>query len=464
MSQILVTINYIIFFANYIMRETQKVGRAHRDRKRRVAPKDKSRAARRIVREPPPKKQKKVVATQELVKNPRTGNMEYKDVYKVQEVRDPERDRKLEKTLYIPKTAPEKERKYLRYVPPQFRDATKRYDNPAKYGDLSLYKKARVMQIAKDKYDLTDKLAKHLDKDDLIRYIKKRHKKADTFRDEDYLPTKIKMRKVEPIRKQPIEYQKKKGFDATIKYGKGSNNLTGNTKLSSNAFQDLNRKLDTNPKYAGLARFGTFREMSEKKYNKFLEGNLPKDEMQSELLTHLSINDPSIIITLDDKQLSKLYKKTYKMSKKSNDERFSKTIHFPKFKQSNSGNFSKAPVIKDPTGKPFVLGQVDLRHIISPIARPNVDFDSRKIFGDSKEELKRQMAPVLGQWIKKQNDMIRAVNKHKNKVLFDKLTLDTIKEDIKDIMKDQIVSYNDAVKILTSENLPFVVQLHNQIP
>lgn len=155
------------------MKKTQKVGRAHRDRKRRVAPKEKSKPTRRIVREPPPKKQKKVVSTQELVRNPRTGKMEYKDVYKVQEVRDPERDKKLEKTLYIPKVAPEKERRYLRSVPPQFRNATKRYNDPVKYGDLSLYKKARVMQIAKDKYDLTDKLSKHLDKDDLIRYLKK---------------------------------------------------------------------------------------------------------------------------------------------------------------------------------------------------------------------------------------------------------------------------------------------------
>lgn len=435
------------------MRETRKVGRFHRDRKRRKAVKDKEKPARRIVRGDPPKKHKKVVATQEMVRNPKTGKMEYKDVYKVTEVRDPVRDKHLEKTLYIPKVAPEKERRYLRYVPPQFRDASKRYENPNRYGDLSLYKKSRIMQIAKDKYDLTDKLAKHLDKDDLIKYIKKRYKKADTFRDEDYLPQKIKLRKVEPIRTKHINYQPNRGFDASVTYGKGgANNLIGHASLTKSAFEDLNEKLDANPLYSNIPKFGQFRKMSEIKYKRFLEGKLPKEDMQSELLTHLKIEDPSIIITLDDKQLTKLYKKAYKMSKKPDEEKFSKSINFPKFKQNNSGNFGKAPVIRDPTGKPFIVGTRDINMMTSPISNPHQVYNTRDIFGESYEQIRLKEQKYLKDWMNNQNKEIRKYNKKMKHGQLDLLTFKEVKQEIEEIMKDELVPYEEAVKRITSTN------------
>lgn len=345
------------------MRETRKVGRVHRDRKRRKPVKEKEKPARRIVRGEPPKKHKKVVVTQELVRNPRTGKMEYKDVYKVSEVRDPRRDKKLEKTLYIPKVAPEKERKYLRYVPPQFRDATKRYENPNKYGDLSLYKKSRIMQIAKDKYDLTDKLAKHLDKDDLIKYINKRYKKADTFRDQDYLPKQIKLAKVEPIRKKRVVYKPSEDpnnpLAGTLSYGKLQ--YKGKKKGAMTPFETLNKEMDKRGNiFDEVPRFGTKRKMDPDVYKEFQKGNINPDILIAELVTHLDLPDDekANLHRLTDKQAKSLYKKAYKLSLKDEDVKFEKTIKFPKIKyQPNGGNFAKAPTFLDEVGKSHVFSK-----------------------------------------------------------------------------------------------------------
>jgi hypothetical protein len=344
------------------MRETRKVGRAQRDRKKRKAPKEKVKPARRIVRGEPPKKHKKVVATQELVRNPRTGKMEYKDVYKVSEVRDPKRDKKLEKTLYIPKVAPEKERRYLKYVPPQFRDATKRYDNPDKYGDLSLYKKSRLMQIAKDKYDLTDKLAKHLDKDDVIKYIKKRYKKADTFSDKDYLPKTIKLAKVEPVRPRKVVYipseDPENPLDGTLSYGKLQ--YKGKLKGTMTPFETLNMELDKRQNFKKVPRFGTKRKMNPKVYADLKKGNIDPDVLIAELVTHLDLPDDekANLHRLTEKQAISLYKKAYKLNLKGDDVKFEKSIKFPKIQyQPNGGNFAQAPRFIDEIGKPHVFSK-----------------------------------------------------------------------------------------------------------
>ena len=444
------------------MKETQKVSRADRERKRRVAPKSKYKKARRIIREAPPKAEKKAVLTTEMVRNPNTGKMEKKEVYKLQEVKDPKREKKLAKNLYIPKEAPEKERRYLRFVPPQFRDATKRYENPNKYGDLSLYKKSRLMQIAKDKYDLTEALAKHLDKEDLQRYIKKRYKKADTFSDKDYLPTKIKLRKVEPIRDLNIKYDPNRGFDAVLSYGKGgSNAFTGETKPGISAFEDLNRKFK---KKKNIVPFGEYRKMNEKKYKKFMEGKLPIDEIQAELLTHLNILDPSIILTLDDKQLNKLYKKAYKLDQKKPDEKFSKQINFPKFKQTNSGNFSKAPLLTSPSGIPFVFDPKKNKALISPVARPYMAYDTEKVFGESARELQAKWAPKIKEWVIDQNERIKEYNKYVRRLtpekrkaekreLLEKTTAEQFKKNIKLVIQDQLIGYDEAVKFILGTSI-----------
>lgn len=434
------------------MRETQKVPRTDRKKKRRVVKKSEYKKARRIIREAPPKAEKKIVLTTEMIQNPKTGEIEKKKVYKLQEVIDPDRQKKLSKNLYIPKVAPPKERKYLRYIPPQFKDAKKRYENPNKYGDLSLYTKSRLLQIAKNKYGLTNALAKHLDKDDIQRYIKKRYKKADTFSDDDYLPKKIKLRQVEPIRNKQLTYIPDKGFNASLIYGKG-NTLVGNSSPMGllNPFEDLNIKLDANQKYKNVPRFGTFRKMSEKKHTEFLKGILPKEDMLSELITHLDIDDPKVLITLDDKQLTKLYKKTYKLSKKPDDERFVKKINFPKFKQNNSGNFGKPPIIKDTTGKPFIVGTRNISEIKSLMARRDKEFVGEDKFGLSRQEINLNKKKALKDWMINQNKGIRNYNKtHGSNLVL--LSFQNIKKDIKEIMRQNLSTYEDAIDELISMN------------
>ena len=174
-----------------IQKKSHKLARKDKDRMKRKAVKD-SHYRLKIKRAEQPQREKKVIVRQELVKDPKTGKSEYKDVYEVKDIPNLRLDKKLSKTLYIPHAPPPRVVKYLRPVKAHHISLEKKYPEPkAKFGDLEAYKKSRILDIAQKVYDLPEKKAKKFDKDDLIQFINDTYKERK-IKPEKYTKTKIK--------------------------------------------------------------------------------------------------------------------------------------------------------------------------------------------------------------------------------------------------------------------------------
>lgn len=348
-----------------------KIARKDKDRKRRVAVKDNNYKM-KIVRKPPPQKQKKVIVRQELVKDPKTGKAEYKDVYEVKDVKDARIDKMLSKTLYIPHQAPPKPFKYLRQVKEPYKQDKKKYPEPkAKYGTLQSYKKNRLLEIAKDKYDLPEKLTKKLDKEEIIDFINFRYQGVANAENK-FAKTKVKLAKIEPVRNKAVKIEKSadptKPYKKRITYGV----MSQVGKIDKTAEELLNEAVKKNPKYKNIPAFGTYRKFDENIYNQFKAGNANLEDLVDELVTHLNIpeSEKSKLPFLQPHQIQKMYNKAYKQSqKKEETDRYEGKIYMPKLEYQRAPNFAKAPQFVDYTGKPHSVAS----GVPAPIAYSELD-------------------------------------------------------------------------------------------
>jgi len=343
--------------------KSKKIPRVVRDRNRRIAVKRNDKMFAKIIREEPPKGSAKIVAREEMIKDPQTGKAKLQTVYEVKKEKNPHIKQNL---LYIPKVPPEKERKYLRKELPQFKNAPVRYPNVDKYGDLKSIKKNRLIEIAKNEYDLPDKLQKEFNKGEIIRFMKDRSEgKIKSVH--DYLPNKVRLAKIEPVRDKPILYQVDplNPLQSRIKYGNKS--LFGNQKKS--AFESMNQFIQANPKWRNIPLFGSTRKMDETIYQKFKSGTAGLDEVIGEIMLHIDLPDEERLklTYLDKDQAEAIYKKMYKESLKPDSEKFNKPIRLPEFKMHNTPHLSKAPMIKDTLGKSHVVGTVPFPEVINPL-------------------------------------------------------------------------------------------------
>lgn len=388
-----------------MVQRSHKVGRAAKEKRRRkavIVPYK----GKQIIRTVPPTKEKKVFVTQELVKDPKTGKAKYVDVVKVKD-----QPRKSDgNVLYIPKVAPEKERRYLRAVKPQFEKIEKRYQDPSKWGTLEAYQKKRLLSIAKENYDLPDKLVKYMSKDDVIRFIKKRYKKGLSLDVERFMPREVKLQKVEPIRPGRITYRPSTDptdpFGGKLQYedvvkktqtiGKGKAQkkvqipeivtieATGAGYDPKSLYANMNAEIDAYIQkekakgrgvkshmyydVKGMQKFGEYRPMKADLYQQFKQGTAPKQRILAEIVTHIDLpyEDRIKLHTLNEKQVGKLYKKLYKHSTKKREEgqeemKYEEPFRFPEFKfQPNAPHYSSAPVLIDVVGEPHVASKKNI--------------------------------------------------------------------------------------------------------
>jgi hypothetical protein len=352
------------------MNRSFKVPRRIREKMKRKPAKQSEYVRYKIRREPPPKEEKKIVARQELIKDEKTGKAKYQTVYEVKNVPDDKFKKKLAKSLYIPKHPPPKEIRYYRDVKPQFKDIKIKYEDPSRYGDLRLYKKSRIIEIAKNKYGLPDKLAGKLDKDELVDFINFKFEGKDKV-DQKFAKTKIKLAKIEPIRGAAVTIKKSqdptKPYKKTIKYGA----LQQTGKKAESAEEKLNAAVKANPNFRNVAPFGTYRKFDEHIYQAYKAGNVNLENLVDELVTHLNISDKEKLNLkyLAPDQIEKLYKKAYKQSTKG-EQAYEGKIFMPKLQYQRAPNFAKAPEFRDYTGKSHVVGS-----IAPPIAYSEIDDD-----------------------------------------------------------------------------------------
>lgn len=350
--------------------KSHKLGRKEKDKLRRKPVKDDYYRF-KIKRKAPPQAEKKVVVRQELVKDPKTGRAEYKNVYDVNDTNNSSINSKLSKTLYIPHQAPPKPFNYLRPVKQQHISNEKRYAEPkAKYGDLSGYKKNKVLEIAKSKYDLPDKLVGKLDKDELIEFIDLKYKGVKNPENR-YARTKLKLEKIEPIRKKPIKIEKSadptRPWEKVIHYGILSGNRAVKGDINDSEFEKLNK---TYPKLK--TKFGTLRGFDQNVYNRFKLGKATLEEIADELATHLKLpeSEKEKLPYLTPNQLQKLYNKAYKHSlKNEEDVRYKTKFYMPKFEYQRGPNFGRAPQFLDYTGRPHAVGS----GVAPPVAYTKLD-------------------------------------------------------------------------------------------
>ena len=336
-----------------------KESRHIRDRRNRKVVKSKGHYKYKVVRKEPPKAEKKVVARQEIIKDEKTGKAKITTVYDIKDVQDDKMKKKLKNKLYIPYHPPPKEIRYKRDEKPQFKDVKIKYKDPSSYGSLSAYKKSQLIKIAKDQYGMGDKLAQNIDKDDIIKYINKKFAGKE-IRDENFLPTKLKLQRVEPVRKQPISYIRDPANPLKFEFYYGKKKIGVTDDPHTPKFDQLNAKFQKDLTMKHVKPLGTSRKFSKKIHERFINGMAHPDELVSELMTHLDLpHDEKLKLThLPINEINKLYKKSYKQSLLPEDVRYQKPILFKKLHYAQSPSFAQPPLIKDPIGKLHVAGSV----------------------------------------------------------------------------------------------------------
>ncbi len=389
-----------------VEKRSHKISRVVKDRRKRKKISDQYKG-RKIVRGAPPTKEKKVLVTQQLVKDPKTGKAKYTDVISVKDA-----PRKSDGTLYIPRKMPEKERRYLRPVKPQFAEFQKKYPDPTRWGSLELYKKNRLLSIAKENYDLSENLAKHLSKDDIIRYIKKRHREGAALDEGRYLPREMKLMKVEPYRgTADIKYRPSKTADepfaGTFEMDFGKRKIWDDPIYNKKTKKWVKKKKEVNLKFVAKGRgtdpesiqknlddqikgflkqedtkgggaktqiyrtlrdmpkLGETRIMDKDIYNRFKTGAHTRREILTEVATHidLPLEERMKLNLMTDDQLERLYKKAYKQSlKKVEEGRYERPFRFEKpYYEPNSPHFGTPPEMISRANKPLMVSKEALQ-------------------------------------------------------------------------------------------------------
>jgi hypothetical protein len=358
-----------------MVQKSQKKARKDRDREGRKPYIKRVKNYAEIIREEPPKGKAKIIAREELIKDPATGKAKLQTVYEVKKEKNPHIRPNV---LYIPKVPPEKDRTYLRKENPVHHKGVK-YPNAEKYGDLNTIKKNRLIEIAKAEYDLNDKGVKNFNKEEVIKYLQDRSRgKIKTAK--QYLPNKVRLARVEPIRKQPIVYK----VDPLDPYSKKSQIMYGAIKASGDAAKResaadaFNRMLDANPKWKNVPKIGETRPFNAALHNKVIAGNADPDEILGEIMVHLDLPEEQKmnLIYLEPSQLNKIYKKLYKASKKPESEKFKQIVRLPEFEMTNVPKYAKAPIFKDPIGKPHVVGTKPFPKAVNPL----YGYDYNKVY------------------------------------------------------------------------------------
>lgn len=353
--------------------KSKKIPRVVRDRNRRVAHNRKEKRFATIIREEPPKGKAKIISREEMIKDPQTGKAKLQTVYEVKKEKNPHLKPEI---LYIPKVPPEKERKYLRKELPQFKNPQIRYPNVDKYGDLKAIKKSRLIEIAKTEYDLNEKGVKYFDKDDLIKYLEDRSK-GKIKAPEQYIPNKVRLARIEPIRNEPIRFKidPSNPYNSQIAYGKIS--VSGNQVKRKSAVAVFNKMLEKNPKWANVPKIGETRPFDETIHKQFMAGLAPTGALLSEIMLHTDLPDrqKTNLMYLEPAQLGKIYKKLYKASIKPEKEKFNQVIRLPEFDMTNVPKYAKAPKFKDPKGKSHVVGSKPFPYAINPLLPYDYDIE-----------------------------------------------------------------------------------------
>lgn len=328
------------------MKDSHKVPRHIKDKKKRKPAPQNYVYASRIVRKEPPKGEKKIIARQELIKDETTGKAKYHTVYEVKDSYDDKLKQKMKGKLYLPAQAPVKEFRYYRDPKPQFKDIKIKYDDPSRYGSLDAYKKSKLIQIAKDRYGLNDKMSSKLDKEEIIDFIQQKYQGQEKP-EKKYVKQKIKLAPLEPVRNSIMKItpspDPRYPYAKKIEYGVRSGNRAIVGRADDSAEAQLLRT------YRHFAEpFGSYRKMDDALYNQFNQGNANLEEIIDELATHLDMPDSEKLklAYLTEKQLLKLYKKTYKLSLKEPEERFEGKVYFPKFEMQQASHIARAPQIK----------------------------------------------------------------------------------------------------------------------
>lgn len=345
--------------------KSKKIPRVVRDRNRRMAVKRNDKMFAKIIREEPPKGKAKIIAREEMIKDPQTGKAKLQTVYEVKKEKNPHIKADV---LYIPKVPPEKERKYLRKELPQFKNAPVRYPNVDKYGDLKSIKKNRLIEIAKTEYDLNEKGAKYFDKDDLIKYLEDRSK-GKIKAPEQYMPNKVRLARIEPIRNEPIRFKidPVDPFNSQITYGKKT--VSGNKAAGETAVDVMNRTWASNRKWKNIPKIGETRQFDKRIHQQFVAGTASPEDLLSEIMLHTDLPDKqkTDLMYLDPDQLGKIYKKLYKTSLKPEQEKFKQVVRLPEFNMSNVPRYAKAPLFKDPKGDTHAVGTKPFPYAINPL-------------------------------------------------------------------------------------------------
>jgi hypothetical protein len=350
--------------------KSKKIPRIVRDRNRRQYVNKNEKTFASIIRDNPPKGKAKIISHEEMIKDPITGKTQLKTIYEVKKEKNVHIRPDI---LYIPTKPPEKERRYLRKENP-VRNKEIRYPNIDKYGDLSQMKKSRLIDIAKNEYDLTEKLQKEFSKDELIKFMKDRSDgKIKSIH--DYLPMKMRLAKIEPIRNKKVKYTVDKSNPLSTELFYGDMSVKGDATKA--AFDKMNDLLKSNKKWKNVPLFGTTRPMNEVIYEQFLEGKAPLEQLVSQIILHADLppNQKLNLMYLDKDQVGEIYKKMYKQSLKPESEKFSKPIRLPEFKMHNTPHLTKAPTFADPLRQTHIVGSnVPFPYVINPLL--DYDYDA----------------------------------------------------------------------------------------
>ena len=283
------------------------------------------------------------------------------------------------KILYIPTNMPERKRINLLKPPtktvdktlPQFKNpehSKKKYKDPSAYGMLPTYTKEQLLRIAVNDYDLIkNKQASGLSKSDIIKFIKKRFKYGDVFKQETFSTRELKIRPLEPVRQgvtivytPPIS--RNNIYGGILKVNKLIIKGDQNAKLTP--MDMFNKMQKDDPKFfPNVKPFGKVRKLNKESKTLIDAGDIDSRQlMLNELATHLdiSLEERLNLHKLSDEQISKIYKKIVNQFNKPEGERFSTSfrVNELKFTQNNAPNFSIPPQITGHNGTPnFVSKQ-----------------------------------------------------------------------------------------------------------
>ena len=119
-------------------------------------------------------------------------------------------------------------------------------------------------------YDWEDAI-NDLEMDEVIKYMKDRTASKIKTADQ-YLPNKVRLARIEPVRSKAIEYKidQNDPFNSELKYGKYK--TKGNAATKESAADILNKVITQNPNWTNIPKIGDTRKFSNYIHSRFVQG------------------------------------------------------------------------------------------------------------------------------------------------------------------------------------------------